>query len=264
MARPPVLILRTAGTNCDEETEFAWERAGAQPQRVHIRRLIERPDVLREFAALCLPGGFSYGDDIASGKILANQLALHLRPAIDALRARGGLVLGICNGFQALVKAGLLPGAGLPRVTLTQNDSGRFEARWVRLRAESSRCPFLEPGEEFLLPVAHGEGKLLLDGGADPSAAERGHTALRSAGCTPLRYVQPDRAGAGYPSNPNGSQFDLAGLCDPSGRVFGLMPHPERCVQPEQHPDRTRVPSIDTAGLRLFERAVACLRRDSV
>jgi phosphoribosylformylglycinamidine synthase I len=257
MTPPRVLVLRAAGTNCDEETAFAWEQAGARPERVHVNRLIESPTILERFQILTIPGGFSYGDDIASGKIFANQIRHHLLPAIREWLDRGRLILGICNGFQVLVKAGLLPGPGLPRATLTFNDSGRFEARWVRLRAARSACPLLKPGETLALPVAHAEGKVVLEPRTTEAAAETAFSVLNEAGCVPLRYISDSDGTADYPQNPNGSEHDIAGLCDPTGRILGLMPHPERSVLREQAPDWTLTDNADNAGFRLFRRAVA-------
>jgi len=252
------LVLRTAGINCDAETEFAWQQAGARADRIHVNRLIEDPRRLMEYQVLTIPGGFSHGDDIAAGKILANQLVHHLADVVQEFLAAGRLVLGICNGFQVLVKCGLLPGSPDGRPTLTQtatltsNDSGLFVDRWVRLRTDTDRCPFLAGGETLDLPVAHGEGKFI-PGDASPLAH------LEAAGQVALRYVGPDgRDGAGHPWNPNGSVGDVAGLCDPTGRVLGLMPHPERHVLPWHHPQWTRRPPKDAGdGLALFRRGVA-------
>jgi phosphoribosylformylglycinamidine synthase len=252
------LVLRTAGTNCDGETQFAWEKAGAQADRVHINRFIENPKAILDYQILTIPGGFSYGDDIASGKIFANQLVHHLADVIQQFLAADRLVLGICNGFQVLVKCGLLPGRedGRPSLdltaTLTNNDSGRFEDRWVHLATDTDRCAFLKKGEPMDLPVAHGEGKFI------PSA-DLPLEQLESAGQVALRYVGSDgRASAGYPWNPNGSTGDVAGICDPTGRILGLMPHPERHVLPVHHPQWTRRPPARQGdGLAIFRRGVA-------
>ncbi len=246
-----VLVLRAAGINCDEETAFAWERAGAFAERVHVRRVIESPATLHDYQILTIPGGFSYGDDIASGRILGNQLAHHLGEAVSAFVDRGGLVLGICNGFQVLVRAGLLPGEDCPvRTTLTINDSGRYVDRWVRLRAVATECPFLEAGETFNLPVAHGEGKVLIEGGiANLPAFER-------SGRIALRYVASDGGEPVFPENPNGSIGNAAGLIDGTGRILGLMPHPERAMDACLFPDHIRDSSAETNGLKLFQRAV--------
>jgi phosphoribosylformylglycinamidine synthase len=252
------LVLRTAGTNCDVETEFAWQEAGAAAERVHINRLIEDVRRLRQYQVLTIPGGFSYGDDIAAGKIFANQLVRHLADALQAFLAADRLVLGICNGFQVLVKCGLLPGTdgGRPtlaqQATLTNNDSGLFEDRWVHLRTETDRCVFLAKGQRLLLPVAHAEGKFVPGDGCPLPA-------LRKAGQVALRYVGPDgKPDAGFPWNPNGSVGDVAGICDPTGRILGLMPHPERHIHAWHHPQWTRRRTARPGdGLALFKRGVA-------
>jgi len=251
------LVLRTAGTNCDLETQFAWEQAGAKAERVHINRLIEEPKRLARYQILTIPGGFSYGDDISGGKIFANQLVHHLADVLQEFLEADRLVLGICNGFQVLVKCGLLPGLedGRPTLaqgaTLTSNDSGLFEDRWTLLRADTDRCAFLKKGERITLPVAHGEGKFI-------PGADAGLEKLEAAGQIALRYVGPDgRTGAGYPWNPNGSVGDVAGICDPTGRILGLMPHPERHLLPWHHPQWTRLGAQEAGdGLALFQRGV--------
>src|ERR1043166_942189 len=219
MGEVRVLVLRAAGINCDEETAFAWEMAGAAPQRIHIRRLIESPNLIDNYQLLTIPGGFSYGDDIASGKILGNQLIHHLGDRLRRLIDRGGLVLGICNGFQVLVRAGLLSGTDCPvQATLTLNDSGHYEDRWVRLHAEVSG-PFLEAGESFNLPVAHAEGKIMIEGGeANLPRFEEAHRIA-------LRYVAENGSSPNYPENPNGSIGNAAGLVDSTGRVLRSEEH---------------------------------------
>lgn len=251
-ARPRVLIVRAPGTNCDEETAVAWEAAGARPETWHIARILERPEVLPTFQVLTIPGGFSYGDDLGAGRILAARLDV-LRDAVSAFRDRGGLVLGICNGFQILVRAGLLPGA-IP-ATLARNENGRFEARWVRLRPTAGTSPFLSDAEPIELPVAHGEGRFLA-----ASSSDGGANAWDRSGVV-LTYV--DESGQpteDYPANPNGSPAGVAGVCDVTGRVFGLMPHPERAIDPRQHPRWTREePRREGDGLRIFRNAVRAL-----
>jgi len=252
-----VIVLRTAGTNCDEETAFAFERAGAVAERVHINRLVEDPRRLLAYHILAIPGGFSYGDDIASGKLLANEIRFRLDDVVRRFLDEGRLIIGICNGFQVLVKAGLLPGTPPGRVTttLTLNDSGRFETRWVRLRVDTDRCAFVAPGDTLEMPVAHGEGKFVA-----PAPIVR---ALEKNRQVVFRYVGPDgRPGAGYPWNPNGSVADIAGICDPTGRILGLMPHPERHVLPVQHPRWTRGEARPEGdGARIFSNAVSYVRR---
>jgi phosphoribosylformylglycinamidine synthase subunit PurQ / glutaminase len=252
MARPRALILRAPGANCDEETQFAFEQAGALADRVHIQQLREQPRLLLQYQVLVIPGGFTYGDDVAAGKILASQLHHFLGDILRQFRARERLILGICNGFQALLKAGLLlqPDEDGPLATLAHNESGKFEDRWVHLQANPERCLFLQGYTRLYLPVAHGEGRFVV---REPWILK----GLEQTGQVVLRYA--DAAGnlASYPDNPNGSQEGVAGICDATGRVLGLMPHPERHVAPTQHPQWTRAglaPEGD--GLRLFRNAV--------
>ena len=260
MTKPKAMVLRTAGTNCDEETVHAWELAGADTCRVHIRELADQPGRLREVEILTIPGGFSYGDDISAGKILACQLIHHLADALREFVSAGKLVLGICNGFQALVKAGLLPGCersadgrvdpiGPQVVTLTQNDSARFEDRWIHLRASSRPNAFLPADVILAMPIAHGEGKLVA---ADDTVLHR----LGTDGHIALTYCDSQGRPGPYPINPNGSQSDIAGLTDVTGRILGLMPHPERHVYAHQHPEWTRQRNTHPDGRVLFETAV--------
>jgi len=254
MSRPKVIILRTAGTNCDEETAYAWELAGADPRPVHVRELINAPKLLREFGILTIPGGFSYGDDISAGKILATQLIHHLAEAIQAFVSAGKLVLGICNGFQVLVKAGLLPGGeekpiGPQVVTLTGNDSARFEDRWVHLRSGAKPNAFLPADAILAMPIAHGEGKLV-------AATDQVRARLVEKGHVAVTYCDAAGRPGPYPINPNGSEGNIAGLTDATGRILGLMPHPERHVHPPQHPQWSRRPGAQADGRILFESAV--------
>jgi phosphoribosylformylglycinamidine synthase subunit PurQ / glutaminase len=231
------IVLRAAGINCDMETQYALELAGAQTHRVHINRIIENSDLLHEFQILVFPGGFSYGDDVAAGKILANQVIHHLSGPIREFIGAGKLVLGICNGFQVLVKAGILPGtnsgANEQQVTITNNDSGKYEDRWVWLEPQGDKCVFIQPGRRIYLPIAHGEGKVVT---RDGIVLEQ----LKAAGQIAFKYVDDAGKEGGFPVNPNGSVDSIAGLTDTTGRVLGLMPHPERFVRPTQHPHWTR------------------------
>src|SRR5918912_2194020 len=163
MATPRVLILRAPGANCDLETQFAFEQAGAEAERVHINRLREQPRLLQRYQILAIPGGFTYGDDVAAGKILGNQLAHFLGEPLRKFRDAEKLILGICNGFQALLKAGLLlpPDEEGPVATLAHNTSGKFEDRWIHLEAKGGKCPFLKGVDRLFLPVAHGEGRFI-------------------------------------------------------------------------------------------------------
>ncbi len=252
MATPRVLVVRAPGANCDREAEFAFQLAGAAVERVHVNRLREQPGLLQRYQVLVVPGGFTYGDDVAAGKILGNQLGHFLGDALHRFRAADKLILGICNGFQALLKAGLIlpPDDDGPVATLTNNDSGKFEDRWITLRANPGKCPFLRGYDRLHVPVAHGEGKFV----CRESWMLQG---LRQTGQVVLEYVSEDGQPGPYPVNPNGSQGNVAGLCDASGRVLGLMPHPERHVLPTQHPRWTRLglaPEGD--GLRLFRNAL--------
>jgi phosphoribosylformylglycinamidine synthase len=231
------LVLRTAGTNCDLETEAAFELAGAAAERVHILRLREAPERLREADILALPGGFSYGDDLGAGRILGTELTRFLLDEVRALVERGGLVIGICNGFQVLVRAGLL-------------------CRWIHVRVDSGRSPWLAEGAQLALPVAHAEGRFV--------APEAELDRLDAAGQLVLRYTRADgSAPEAFPDNPNGSQRHVAGACDPTGRILGLMPHPERYTAFHHHPAWTRREEAERfregEGLSIFRNAVAHL-----
>ena len=246
---PHTLILRTAGTNCDRELAHAFELAGATTQTMHLHELIESPKKLEGFDIVGFPGGFSYGDDIAAGRILANRLRHRLYEPLLAAIDRGVPMFGPCNGFQVLVKLGLLPDphAGGQRVTLAHNTSGRFIDRWTPVSVQTdSPCLWTQGLDDHDLPMAHGEGRLA----ADPGVLDQ----LEAQGQVPLRYRD----------NPNGSARDIAGLCDPTGRVFGLMPHPERYLHPTHHPQWTRrgVAFLreTPVGLRYFQNAVAYVR----
>jgi phosphoribosylformylglycinamidine synthase len=256
MAKPRVLVMRAPGTNCDRETAFAFDLAGGSAERVHINRLLEQPDIVQQYEILCVPGGFSYGDDVAAGRILASQIRRHLWQTMADFKQAGKLILGICNGFQVLIKSGILLDEGQDQsapATLTWNDSGRYEDRWVHLSADDSSCVFLRGIEQLYLPVAHAEGKFV------PGSEE--HLAqLAAAGQLPLRYKNPNGTGNGdvhFPANPNGSVDNVAGVCDSTGRVLGLMPHPERHIDPTHHPRWTREglkPEGD--GLAIFRNAI--------
>jgi phosphoribosylformylglycinamidine synthase subunit PurQ / glutaminase len=244
MSQPNVIILRAPGTNCDAETAFAFEQAGAKTEVFHINRLLENPTLFCRFQILCVPGGFSYGDDLGSGRILGNQMLHHLVDEMLAFKAEGKLILGICNGFQVLMKSPVLldsNGAG-PAATLTTNDCGRYQDRWVRLETRGQKCVFLKGIERMYLPVAHAEGKFV-------ARNEETLRQLDAAGQLAIRYVSAD--------NPNGAQADVAGVCDSTGRVLGLMPHPERHIDPTQHPRWTRNEAGAVGdGLQMFRNAV--------
>ncbi len=262
MEQVKAIVLRAAGINCDVETEFALQSAGALAERIHINRLMEDVGILGDYQILVLPGGFSYGDDVGAGKILANQIVHHLAPAIRQFIDDGKLVLGICNGFQVLVKTGILPGFGKGEistknqpVSITDNDSGKFEDRWVYLQPSSQRCVFINASRRIYLPIAHGEGKVV-------TKDERTLEQLKSDGYVAFRYVDADGNQGPFPINPNGAVDSIAGLTDSTGRVLGLMPHPERFVHRTQHPHWTRLQNGDADGMTIFDNAVGYVREN--
>jgi len=243
------LILKTAGINCDEELAHAFRIAGAEAEIVHINELARREKRLKDYDILGFPGGFAYGDDLSAGRVLATEVTAKLLDDVLNLYEAGGLIIGICNGFQTLVKARLLPDTPLlrlepdspPRATLFWNDSGKFEDRWITLRVEpNSRCIWTRGMPEMIeLPVAHAEGKFIPE--SDKVLDE-----LTANGQIVVRYCDPLNPGLSvhesvpFPLNPNGSVANIAGICDSSGRVFGLMPHPERFTHPANHPRWSR------------------------
>jgi len=260
MVRPRAIVLRTAGTNCDYEAKAAFELAGAEAERVHVNRLISGEIKLSDYQILAVPGGFSYGDDIASGRILANELKYRLGGKIQEFAEAGKPVIGICNGFQVLVKMGLLPDEieFKQTTTLTFNDSDRFECRWINLASSqingNAGCRWTKGLPDVIqLPVAHGEGKFIADGGKRLKAIEQN-------GQVVFRYCDGNGKLSGYPYNPNGSVNGIAGICNKKGNVFGLMPHPERFVFALQHPSRkSRDDGHSGWGLTIFENAVNML-----
>ena len=250
MAKVRTLVLRVPGTNCDVETAFAFQQAGAEASLVHINQLIHHEQRLADYQILVIPGGFTYGDDIAAGKVLANELRLKLGEDMERFIESGGLALGICNGFQVLVKAGFLPELsddGSPLLTLAANDSGKFECRWVHLAVnKESPCVFTRGIDRMYLPVAHAEGKVV----ADPEVLSQLNVVL---------YYTDEHGNnkVGYPHNPNGSVGNIAGICDASGRIFALMPHPERHIRGIQHPRWTRLGAKEYGdGFLIFRNAV--------
>ncbi|MFN3200454.1 MAG: phosphoribosylformylglycinamidine synthase I [Bradymonadia bacterium] len=252
---PPIIILHANGTNRDRDVAWACELAGGAPEIVHVNQLRAGERRLDDYRMLVLPGGFSYGDDLGAGALWATMLRHGLAEALQGFVASGRPIIGICNGFQTLVKAGLLPGVsgatpgiGPRTTTLTRNLGGHFECRWVHLAPEvNSPCVFTEGlTEPIFCPVAHGEGRFLTE-------SEDTFAALEAGGQVALRYVDVNNAGpAGYPANPNGSVGDVAGICNPQGTVLGLMPHPEDHIRPEQAPHG----ALGGLGLTLFERGV--------
>ncbi len=264
-SKPPILIITGYGLNCEAESKYAWELAGAAPGFVHLNNLLREPARLHDFSALMFIGGFSYGDHMTSGHVFAVRVRHRLREDLQKFIDAGKLILGVCNGFQIMVKLGLLPGLDgdyfTQTVALMQNDCGAFQNRWVRLRFETeSPCVFTRGLDFMPLPVRHGEGKIFTLDRELLLKAE-------AKGCVACRYADPATGDATqeYPDNPNGSLHAIAGLCDPSGRIFGMMPHPEAYLYPENHPQwdvqkaRGVPPAGEGLGLKIFRNAVAHL-----
>ncbi len=256
---PKVLVLRTAGTNCDLETQFAFEQAGAITSRLHINQVKGR--TLKEHQVLVIPGGFTYGDDISAGKILANEMLHKLKDYLLKFIEDGKLMLGICNGFQVLVKAGLLPAyRGYLRrqeVTLAFNDSGRFEDRWIYLKPMSKTCVFTKGLDKIIfLPIAHAEGKFVPDN-------RKVLNNIKKRDGVVFRYVDANGKFAKFPINPNGSIDHIAAICDKTGRIMGMMPHPERHISYLQNPYHTRRKLPEEGdGMIIFKNAVAYVKKN--
>jgi phosphoribosylformylglycinamidine synthase subunit PurQ / glutaminase len=237
--KPKVLILTGVGINSNRELAEAFELAGAESDQRHLSEIEANPKLLLDYQALGFPGGFSYGDHVASGKILGNLVKAKAGHLLSELKDRKVPMIGICNGFQVLVKMGWLPqieGGTVQQATLTHNDSARYEDRWVQLGvSESARklSPWLTGIEVIDCPVRHGEGKLVLSNSSDLEK-------LEASGQVAVRYLKDGQPSQEYPSNPNGSWNSIAGLVDPTGLIFGLMPHPEVAIHGLQHPRWTR------------------------
>lgn len=254
MISPEVCVLKTDGINCEEEMAHAFAVAGAEPDIVHINELRDGSKRLSDFRALAIPGGFSYGDDIASGRVLANELTSYLGDQLQEFLDDEKPIIGICNGFQTLVKTGLLPFGtlGEQQATLIDNEIGRFECRWIDLAVGRSVCRFVQP-EDFAedpiaMQTAHAEGRFF----ANPNEIQQLHNNNQVV----FTYSTPDLADAeGYPENPNGSIDNIAGVCDPSGLILGLMPHPERSIE-AFHPHRIRTDTARQAATIIFSNIV--------
>ena len=258
--KPPVLILHAPGTNRDTEAAVAVEAAGGDPRIATVDDLITRPGTFTHYGAVVLPGGFSYGDALGAGGRLALEMRARLGGELAAAARSGRPILGICNGFQALVKSGLLSGPEDRAFTLAANASGRFECRWVTLSVEPGcKSSWLEPlrGSVIRCPVAHGEGRLATRDAETVYALEKaGRIAFRYLASGAAGGSETDPAAGTYPANPNGSDHDIAGLCDATGAVVGLMPHPEDHIVDWQRPSGPP----GARGSALFEALVAAAR----
>lgn len=254
MVNPRVLVIRAAGTNCERETAWALETAGAESDILHVNRVLDDPQRLREYQLLAIPGGFSYGDDLGSGVVFANQLRTRLKSEIERFIEDGKLMLGICNGFQVLLKAGLLTGRDVfdepSRATLAWNLSGVYTDRWVDLRIVSERTPFVSGRKIVTYPIAHAEGRF--------TAPNEVLDELEADQQVVFQYVDDTGRPTQDPAfNPNGSDRAIAGICSKSGQVLGLMPHPERNTRRFHHPDWKRLPSDrQPDGVELFRNGV--------
>ncbi len=252
--RPKVLVLKADGTNCDEEMAYAFKLAGADAKIIHINQLRHGEEKLSNYQILAFPGGFAYGDDIVSGKILAIELTSFLKEELKKfIERKNTAIIGVCNGFQVLVRTGLLPfrKLGGMDVTLTNNDSGHFECRWIKARVEkNSKCVFLKgmEGKIVIYTAAHGEGKFF----TTPRILEK----IENQNLVAFRYVdEDDNPTQKYPQNPNGSLNAIMAVTDTTGRILGIMTHPERFVRIEQHPNWRRG-KFKVDGLPLFENIV--------
>lgn len=249
---PKAIVLRTAGTNCEHETARALTLSGAEAEILHSDRVMEDPSRLTEASILVFAGGFSYGDDLSAGRVWGHELRTGLREHLGRHVAGGGLVLGVCNGFQVLVESGLFEPDKAPEersIALYANASNHYECRWVELETADSVCPWLEAGERMPCPVAHAEGRFVV---RDAETLER----LRADRQIAFTYVVPED-GPEYPANPNGSVAHIAGISDPTGRVLGLMPHPERNLDPWNHPWWSRLGQRNEGeGLAFYRRMV--------
>ena len=254
-SKPKVLVLKTEGTNCDEELFSAFKIAGGNPKIVHINELRSKKESLKNYNILAIPGGFSYGDDIASGKILAVELTSFFSEELkNFIERKDTLTVGICNGFQVLIRTGLLPFRTIGKMssTLTSNDSGHFDCRWINLKIEKNTpCAFLKDlgGQLVSYQVAHGEGKFFAENNIIENVEKEKLVAFRYAD-------QQGNPTQKYPENPNGSLNAIAGICDPTGRILGLMPHPERFIFREQHPNWRRMKITKPQGLPFFENMI--------
>lgn len=245
------LVLYGYGINCENESKYAIEKVGGAADIVHLNLLLQNPKMLEDYNMLMVPGGFSFGDDLGSGKVFGNKMKFKIKDNLADFVKSGKLVLGICNGFQVLVKMGLLPQPDFQqRVSLTTNDSGHYEDRWVVLKAnKDSPCVFSKGIEFMRVPVRHGEGKFV-------PKDEVVLNSLKESNQIVFQYVDERGDLSGFPHNPNGSVMNIAGICDRSGKVFGMMPHPEAFNMVENCPYWLKGTIKEPQGLRIFRNAV--------
>ncbi|MCK5073188.1 MAG: phosphoribosylformylglycinamidine synthase subunit PurQ [Bacteriovoracaceae bacterium] len=249
MTTPGFIILSGDGINCENETALAFREVGANADIIHINELLERPHILKNYQGMAIPGGFSFGDELGSGQVLAMKIKYKLHDAMSEMVANGGAIIGICNGFQVLTKLGLLPSVGEKRqASLTTNESGHFINRWVSLEKETNTvCKWLmDIPDTFSLPVRHGEGRLVFTSGEEESIFNK----LSKNGQIALYYDE----------DINGSYKNIAGLCDESGMIFGLMPHPEASMFKEVAPIHSQSGTISTAGRYIFGSIVSYIK----
>lgn len=261
---PKVLVITGYGINCEEEIAYCFNKTGGQAEIVHINDLIDSRKKMSDYQILAIPGGFAYGDDTGAGNALSNRIRNHLNDEILSFIEKDKLAIGICNGFQMITNLGLVPATknqyGKREVVLMWNTSARYECRWIHVKNTSKKCVWTRNIDTLLLPVAHGEGNFY----AEPGIL----TEMKNNDQIALKYVKEDGSPANteFPYNPNGALEDIAGITDPSGRLFGLMPHPERLHSFLNHPTWTlekelisrqeKTPSFEGEGLQIFRNAI--------
>ncbi|MCI0504044.1 phosphoribosylformylglycinamidine synthase subunit PurQ [Candidatus Micrarchaeota archaeon] len=250
------LVLYGYGINCENESRYAIMKSGGEADILHLNSVLERPNLLEEYNMLMVPGGFSFGDDLGSGKVFGNKMKFRLHDQLADFTKADKLILGICNGFQVMVKMGLLPEPDFrQRVSLTTNDSGHYEDRWVILRGNpDSPCVFTRGIGSILVPIRHGEGKFIPKD--DDIMRE-----LKKNNQVVFQYVDENGSLAGFPYNPNGSVDNVAGICDRTGRIFGMMPHPEAFNIVENCPYWVKGTVKEPLGLRIFKNAAAYMEK---
>ena len=269
-----VAVLFGFGINCDRETAAVFDMVGGKSERLHVNNLVQGNKSLEEFDILAVPGGFSFGDHLGSGRLLGNRLRFALRDQLQKFVSSGKPIIGICNGFQALVKTGLLPGPEnaslepdlIQRASLTLNNTGRYEDRWVTLEFDSqSPCIWTKGIQRIECPVRHGEGRFVMPTDAELDRLSANHQlTVRYADPSTEPGTNPSDDLLPFPLSPNGSMRNIAGVCDPTGLVFGLMPHPEAFYTMWLHPEHTSMKlnedEWEGSGLQIFRNAVEYVR----